>query len=484
MAAAEAAPLAKVGGLADVIGGLSVALAERGHDVRVALPYYGLVKHSLSKPAVPVLRQMADLLFDQLGVKVALHRAELAERVSLYLIETSRWFSGATKSEAIYDGDPAAYVAFDRACALLAAGADAAWVPEVVHSHDWHAGLTPVYVQLALPHGRPALVHTVHNMDYAGVFSRHLMTVAGLPQELFTFDKLEFYGDFSFLKAGMVYSDMVNTVSETYAREVEQPQFGKALAGLIRYLREQGRFVGITNGIDTKAFDPATDPALPAPFSADDLKGKRQCKATLQSDLGLNAEPRAPLAGMVARICEQKGHDLVAAAADELVGMGMQLAILGVGDATMSEALKAAESRHRGRVAVRLGFDAYLANRIYAGSDMFLMPSRFEPCGLGQLIALRYGSVPVVRRTGGLADTIRDADADQRNGNGFVFDDASVEGLLDGVNRAVSAYGNADRWRRLVLRAMREDHSWAPVAGRYEELYRAAMARRSETAAG
>jgi len=475
--AAEAEPLVKVGGLADVIGALPVALAHRGHDVRIALPYYGLIQDRVSMSVRSVCPRLRHPLFERLGVSVSVSMVEPSGGVPAYLVGTDRWFHDASSGEEVYVGDPGAYVVFDRACAMLASGAVPEFAPEVVHCHDWHTGLTGVYLATERTTHSPARVFTIHNLAYAGVFGPATMKTAGLADELFTFDKLEYYGGFSFLKAGIVYSDMCNTVSVTYAREVESTEYGGGMAGLMTHLRVRRRFTGITNGLDTEAFDPSRDRSLAAPYSRQDLAGRRACKRSLQHDLGLVPDATAPVIGVVSRICEQKGHDLLADAVDAVVAMGAQIAVLGVGDAAMTAALRQGERRWPGRVAVRIGFDAYLANRIYAGSDMFLMPSRFEPCGLGQLIAMRYGSVPVVRRTGGLADTVRDADSHPRSGNGFVFDEASATGIVHGVSRAIRAYGDPAKWTGLVDRGMAEDHGWRNVVPSYERLYQRALRR-------
>jgi starch synthase len=480
MIAAEAAPLAKVGGLADVVGALPTALRALGHDVRIVIPHYGMMDRSIETPPKPVKADLSDPILVALEPSPTVARTQTPSGTPVYLIGLSRWFRNALQSEDLYTSDPTAYVAFCRAAAVLARDGIEGWVPDIVHGHDWHAGLVPVYNSL-LPHAqRRAAVFTVHNLAYAGVFGAEVMATAGLPTTLYTMDGLEYYGGFSFLKAGMVFSDQVNTVSPQYAREVETDEYGGGMAGLVRHLKGQGRFSGILNGIDTGVYDPAADPALPSAYGKDDFGGKAVCKAALQSDCGLEVEPRSPVIGMVSRICEQKGHDLVAAAADAIVGLGAQLVVLGVGDPAMSAALEAAAARHPGRIAVKIGYDAYLAPRIYAGSDMFLMPSRFEPCGLGQLIALRYGSVPVVRRTGGLADTVRDVGEHPRSGNGFVFDDVSQAAMIGALKRACETYRDRTRWNRLTLRGMQEDHDWASTAPKYEALYRKAIrARRS-----
>ncbi len=488
MVAAEATPLAKVGGLADVVGALPLALRRLGHEVRLAIPHYAAIAQTGLRPIATEVETVTDPILRSLDVEPTISAVDIGDGFMAYLIGLDRWFGNSHRSEDIYASDPAAYVAFCRAASILATGnvhgqqcGDGTltdWVPDVVHSHDWHAGLVPPYLRVYASGKRPATIHTVHNLAYAGVFGRDTFEMSGFPYDMYTLDGMEYYGGFSFLKAGMVYADIANTVSPQYAREVETEEYGGGMAGLVRFLRESGRFVGILNGIDTDVHDPARDPALPAQYSAADPAAKAVCKAALQADCGLTPEPRTPVVGMVSRICDQKGHDLVAACADGLAAAGCQLVILGVGDQAMEASLISASKRHPGRIAVRIGYDAYLAPRIYAGSDMFLMPSRFEPCGLGQLIALRYGSIPIVRRTGGLADTIRDIGERPRVGNGFVFDEMTPEALLGAVTRACGMYANKERWARLMARGMREDHGWDEAAVRYESLYRLALRAR------
>ena len=476
--AAEVAPLAKVGGLADVAGALPLALSDAGHDVRVLMPYYGLIDSTASTAPAHVATAMDDTLLDRVAGPVSLAETRLRDRVPVYLLKAERWFHSARRSEDLYTSDPDAYIAFGRAAAVIVRDGIGGWVPDVLHCHDWHAGLAPVYSRLMTSGVRPASVFTVHNLAYSGFFPADVFERAGLPPSLFTMEALEYYGGFSFLKAGIVDADMVNTVSPQYAREVETEEYGGGMAGLMRHTREQGRFVGIVNGIDPDVHDPSKDPDLPVHYSVENLAGKSVCKAALQRDVGLIEDPNLPVIGMVSRICHQKGHDVVAQAASMIVDAGAQVVILGVGDPEMTAALLAAAGAHPGMFAVRIGYDAYLASRIYAGSDMFLMPSRFEPCGLGQLIAMRYGSVPVVRRTGGLADTVRDAESHPRVGNGFVFEELDAAPMLEAIERAVGAYKKRSVWQRIQLRGMRADYSWGKAVVQYEKLYRRAISNR------
>jgi starch synthase len=282
---------------------------------------------------------------------------------------------------------------------------------------------------------------------------------------------MEFHGQFCFAKGGLAYADMVTTVSPTYAQEVLTPAYGHGLEGHMQYLARLGRLRGIVNGIDTGAFDPATDPAIAAPYDLARPAGKRRCKAVLQADCRLPDAPDVAVLGMVSRIADQKGFDLLVAAARDLIALPAQIVVLGAGDELLSRQLSDLESAFPRAVRVHIGFDSYLAQRIYAGADMFLMPSRFEPCGLGQLIALRYGTIPVVRGTGGLKDTVHDADECPTSGNGFVFSELTAASLVAAARRAIAAYRDRGRWQSLVVRALREDHSWDRSAREYAELY-------------
>lgn len=476
VASAEMSPLAKVGGLADVVGALPKALRDLGHDARVALPLYGMVRDRFrsSLRATDAVAHVA--LAGEQPTACPVFRLD-CDDLPVYLIDLGGHFAQAAESESVYTYEAAPYIRLAQALTALATTGVDGWQPDVLHCNDWHTGMAPVYVGDQGRLDRPATVFTVHNLAYRGEFEAGVIEMGGLAPELFTFDRLEYYGRFSFLKAGMVSSDQTNTVSPTYAREVETPEYGLGMEGVVRHLRGQGRFFGILNGIDTEVFDPATDAALPERYDRDQLDGKATCKASLQRELGLRADPASPLIGMVSRICDQKGYDLVARGADTIARMGAQLAILGVGDPDMMATLSDAARRHPTSLTTVYRFDPALAQRIYAGSDLFLMPSRFEPCGLGQLMALRYGSVPVVRRTGGLADTVFDADERPRQGNGFVFEAADTVSMLEALRRAVSAYSDARRWRTLVRRAMAEDHGWHRAAPEYVGMYRRALSR-------
>ena len=346
------------------------------------------------------------------------------------------------------------------------------WRPDIVHANDWHAGLLPLLLSLE-PAPAPATVFTIHNLAYQGNFPREVMPGLGIPDRLFNPDGLEFYGQVSFLKAAIRYSDKLTTVSPTYAKEVLTPEFGCGLDGVLRE-REQD-LSGILNGIDEDTWNPAIDNYLPRPYSAKDIAGKRQCKAELQRECGLEVDPETPLIGFVSRLAHQKMADVLLDAVPAIAESGPQFVLVGKGDPGLEAAFERMGARHPKNIAIRIGYEEALAHRIQAGADILLAPARFEPCGLTHLYALRYGTVPVVRRTGGLTDTVTDTNAvtlSDRTANGFVFDDASVPGLLGAIRRALAAHQEPLTWRRLQLAGMAQDFSWNAGAAHYASLYR------------
>jgi starch synthase len=478
LVASEVAPFAKTGGLADVAGALPKALAGLGHDVRVMMPKYrGAEAHATdTRIVVPSIRVP---LGDRMA-EGALIEAHGPTGVPVYLLEHEHYYN----RDGLYgtaDGDYwdncERFVFFCRAALEALARLDAArpglrWQPQVIHANDWQTGLLPVYVRtLYRDHpllGNLATVFTIHNLAYQGVFWHYDMPMTGLGWDLFTPAGIEFYGKLNFLKGGLVFSDLLTTVSRTYAREIRTAAFGSGLEGLH----------GVVNGIDYEIWNPQKDPALAHPYSADDPEPKAICRETLRRELGLE-DAAGPVLGVVTRLAEQKGMDLVLEALPGMLAEGCQLVVLGSGDARLEDAFRAAAAAHPGQVAVRLGYDDDLARRIYAGTDAFLMPSRYEPCGLGQLIALRYGGAPVVRRTGGLADTVTEFDPARRTGTGFIFDPFTAEALLATVRRAASTYRQPSVWKALVRNAMAEDFSWDASAREYVTLYRKALKARS-----
>lgn len=476
MVAAEYAPLAKVGGLADAVAGLAGALAKRGHDVRVVLPCYDAAAAAEAgfrpRPGPPVPVRVGQ---KYLAVRY-LERARPGRGPRVTLVDEPSVFGGGVYA----CGDAATSSPLVRAgllaqAALLLPGC-LEWPVDIVHAHDAQAALAPVYRRQwfagpALP-GPAGTVLTIHNLAHQEIHAPGAVADLGLPATLAAFPGLlEFHGNVNLMKAGILAADRVNTVSPTYAREtVTDPAFGCGLEGVLAGRGDA--YSGILNGADYDAWNPRTDRALPAAFSAATPAGREACRAALRGELGLDVPADRPLCGFVGRLVAQKGLDLALPLVERLAGDGFGFALLGTGDAALEQMAAAAAAALPGRVAFVRGFDDALARRIYAGCDLFLMPSVFEPCGLGQMYALRYGAPPVVRRTGGLADTV--IDAAEPDGDGFVFDDARPDALLAALRRAGHVWDDRKAWTDLQARGLRRVFDWDRAATGYEALYAAA----------
>lgn len=466
--ASEVYPLVKTGGLADVAGALPGALARHGVDMRTLLPGYPAVMARLD--GARSVHRFDDLL----GETATLQAAE-AGGIALLVLDCP----------ALYDRDGGPYVdatgrdypdnwkrfaALSLAAARIAEGEHAGFVPDLVHAHDWQAALTPVYLRYrALPE-KPSVL-TIHNIAFQGQFGFDIFAGLDLPPHAFSLEGLEYYGDVGFLKGGLQTASAITTVSPSYADEIRTPEFGMGLEGVIS--ARVTALSGIVNGIDTGVWDPAADPALPAAFSATALKGRAESRRALAARFHL-AHSDGPIFGLVSRLTWQKGIDLVAGAVDDLVAAGGQLVVLGSGDAALEGALLAARSRHPGHVGMQLGYDEPLSHLIQAGSDFILVPSRFEPCGLTQLYALRYGAVPLVGRTGGLADTVIDANhAALQAGvaTGIQFAPITPEAFRTALRRAFDLFGDRKAFTRLQKQGLKSDVSWDRSAERYAALY-------------
>jgi starch synthase len=475
LVASEMEPFAKTGGLADVLGALPRALEAMGHDVRVFLPKYRGVAEAAGGSLNPVLSELAVPIGDR-TVPGAVLEGRLG-RVPVYFLAQDHYYDRPE----LYGDYVDNCERFTFLCrGVLGALPALGWMPQVLHAHDWQTGLIPVYLETlfrdAPAYRDVASVFTVHNLAYQGLFWHYDLPLTGLGWDLFTPAGIEFFGNLSFLKGGLVFADVLTTVSPTYALEIQAPEHGERLDGVLR--ERAADLVGILNGLDEETWDPATDSEIPKRFSSGDLDGKAVCKAALREELGLSVPPgRAPLCAVVSRLAEQKGLDLVAASVPALVEAGAQLVVLGAGEPRYEWMFNEVGRAHPGTVAVRLAFDGALARRIYAAADLFLMPSRYEPCGLGQLIALRYGAVPVVHRTGGLADTVRDWVPATGQGTGFVFAPHTPEACREAIGRALAAYRDPGQWRGLVANAMAEDFSWRTSAEAYVSAYRRAIKR-------
>jgi starch synthase len=482
--AAEWFPLVKTGGLADVVAALPAAQRAAGLDVRLLLPAYPALRQALTG-AVEVARIGAAFG----AARVGLLRGMLpGSDVPTYLIDAP-W---------LYDRPGNPYLGPDgrewadnlqrfgllgwSAAQLAAGGLDPDWTPAIVHAHDWHAALAPVYLAARGTSGAPGAhartVLTVHNLAYQGRFLLERFGELGLPAWMAGPAGVEFHGDLRLLKGGLMFADRITTVSPTYAREILSPAEGHELDVVLRHRAD--RLCGITNGIDDAVWNPATDPALAATFDVADLAGKAACKLALQRELGLSASAGAPLLGVVSRMTPQKGLDLLLSVLPQWLGAGGQVAMLGSGDPALEHAWRAAAQAAPEAVGVRIGYDEGFAHRVVAGCDLIAVPSRFEPCGLTQLYGLRYGTLPVVHRVGGLADTVVDADEAalrEDRATGFAFSGASPDALARALRHALDGWHHPAAWQQVVRRAMAQDTSWRVPAARYAALYAEALAQ-------
>jgi starch synthase len=473
---AELYPWVKSGGLGDVAAALPPALIAEGIDVRLLLPgFRGFLD------AFPGITDIARLTTPFAGERVRVGLAHLpgSERLA-YLVDHPAFYDRPGNSYASPDGNDwpdnhRRFGLFGWIAAELARGADPGWRPDILHGHDWHTGLAPAYLAARPPaQGHVPTVFTVHNLAYRGSFPGAIFPELALPPEFFSIDGVEFFGMVSFIKAGLFYADRLTTVSPTYEREIQTPAFGWGLGGLLR--ARAGVLTGILNGVDTHVWDPRHDANLPRPYGVGNATaGKQAAKAALQHRLGLEPIESAPLFGAVSRLTPQKGLDLVLAGLPDFVAGGRQFALLGSGDADLEQAFATAAEQYRERVGVAIGYDESLAHLIYAGSDVILVPSRFEPCGLTQLYALRYGALPLVHRVGGLADTVVDATATnlaEGIATGFAFEDDSPAALMSAVGRVTALFREREIWQGMMRRAMTRDFSWAAAARRYAAIYR------------
>lgn len=471
--AAEVAPFAKVGGLADVAGSLPIALHALGHDVRVFMPSYKMVEDD-PRWAVKRVVDEFNVQINPDWIKKAYLNETHMDGVPVYLAGTDEWFNESVSSDTIYQSGCDAYLFFSVAALQVPGLVD--WKPDIVHANDWHTGFLPVLMREKM---RPqwddvASIFTIHNLAYQGEFGFDVLDKLALPHYLFNVDQLEFFGSVNFLKAGCVFADQVNTVSPTYAEEIQTTAYGAHMEGLMMHIARNKRLTGILNGIDDLLFNPATDPHIPAHFDADNLEGKAICKASLLKRLDMEPIDEAPLFGVVTRLSDQKGMNLFLESAKKMFAMPCQVVVQGLGDPWLVKQFQALQAKFPDNFRFVGAFDVEIAQQIYAGCDAFLMPSIFEPCGLGQLIAMRYGTLPIVRATGGLADTVHE------DTNGFTFTEKTPKDFLKAVRKAHATYGVPEAWKSLQDTAMRGDYSWARSAKEYVRLYDKASAQRHQ----
>lgn len=467
MVASEAAPFAKTGGLADVVAALPRALVRLGHSVDVVIPRYRGIEAGapVGRVTVPLVRQ----------VKHATIYAVVEAGVRTVFVKHAGYFDrdylyGAVGHD--YPDNPARFAFLSRAALEWAARTGERY--DAIHAHDWQAGLVPVLLpRLTVPGLRGvSTVFTIHNLAYQGVFDASWLPRLGLGWELMHVNALEYWNRISLLKGGIVFSRLLTTVSPTYAREIQTREYGGGFDGIFR--NRSADLTGIRNGIDYDQWDPARDPYLPEPFDATCLERKAAAKGMVLEMLGLSADEKSrqrPLIGMISRLVDQKGFDVLAELVDELPRLDALFVLLGAGERRYEDLWLALAARHPDRIAAKIGFDEAMAHRIEGGADLFLMPSHFEPCGLNQMYSLRYGTIPVVHATGGLNDTVRNYDSTTGLGTGFTFDEYSSPALLRTLRQALRIYQDAGAWRRMQIAGMKEDFSWDAAAREYVTIY-------------
>jgi starch synthase len=468
-ASSETHPLIKTGGLADVAGSLPIALNRLGQDVRVIMPNYQAIKNC--EPG----RYLCTVRVNNSDVNLLETKLPDSD-VIVWLVDYPPFFNYPGNPYNDENGNPwpdigDRFALFCRIVVEVAMNrAYLDWKPDVVHCNDWQTGLVPAL--LSLEEYRPSTVFTIHNMAYQGVFPRSAYTLLNLPGQLWHPDGLEYHDMLSFIKGGLSFSDWITTVSPTYAQEIQTPEFGYGLEGLLAF--RQNTLSGIINGIDNTIWDPETDQQIAQNYTSKTLNKKVLNKTALQEKLGLSVDPALPLFGLIGRLVDQKGIDLVLSCLKEMTALPLQFALLGSGDKSIQVRLQDFARLYPEKISVTIGYDENLAHQIEAGSDLFLMPSRFEPCGLNQMYSQRYGTLPIVRKTGGLADTVVDALPDtikDGTASGFVFNDAVPGALMETIKRSLVLYANQTVWKSLQRNAMSKDFSWENSANQYLALY-------------
>lgn len=456
-ASSEVAPFAKTGGLADVSGSLPMALNAKSFRVTVIMPFYRSVKEMNLPGALPFSTgEFKFLRYTKDGTEyVFVINDEYYQRDNLY-----------SEPDGDYPDNDMRFSYFDKAIVAFATESD--FTPEVIHLNDWQTGLVPVYLKMR--GAEIKTLFTIHNIAYQGLFKKEALSGIGLPRKFYNINGIEYYGKISFLKAGIVYSSAISTVSKGYAREILTREFGCGMDGILR--TRLPHVYGILNGVDYKDWDPRIDNHIAEKYGPDTLDGKAECKKDLIKTIALTPEAGGrPLIGVISRLAEQKGIDLIVNAVKEISVLGASVVILGTGDERYNNLCRAASESIPQHISCHIKFDNELAHKIEAGSDMFLMPSRYEPCGLNQLYSMRYGTLPVVRATGGLDDTVVDLSKNRENGNGIKFPHAAKKEMLDGISRAIEIYKNKSEWQKIQKRIMKLDFSWKSSAQHYKDLY-------------
>ncbi|RPI36431.1 MAG: glycogen synthase GlgA [Nitrospiraceae bacterium] len=471
IASPEAVPYAKTGGLADVAGALLKELRKKHEKAFLVLPLYAVIK---SKYKLYATGNTIRVKIGNTQYKGKIFCSSKEENPEAYFIECDELYGRSElygTSAGDYADNAIRFIFFSRAVLELCLVQRIK--PDIIHCNDWQTALVPLYLKSLYQHNAhfagTSTVFTVHNLGYQGIFEASALFYAGLGREYLIPERLEFYGKLNLMKAGLLYADLITTVSETYAQEIQQTEYGFGLDGVLR--KRAGDLYGIINGIDGDEWDPGRDTLIPSQYGTEELRGKMQCRKILSKKAAFSEE-KQPIAAIISRLSSQKGIDVVLSSVDALVAMGMNLIVLGKGEVAYERLFKKAAETYKGKVYVNIGFEESLAHLIYAGSDFFLMPSQYEPCGLGQLIAMRYGTVPIARKTGGLADTIQDYDHLRHTGSGFLFSDFSPSAMQDAVKRALCVYTDKANMKKMVCDGMRNNFSWSRSVDKYLELYR------------
>jgi len=473
MAASEVVPYAKTGGLADVVGSLPYALQRLGVDVRVIMPYYRIAKR-VAKNTLKNHGEISIAMGTDLISGVTLE-SENTQKIPVYMVQQDDYYDRAelyTTTKGDYPDNAQRFIFFCRY--IFEACKQVNFQPDIIHAHDWQTGLIPAYLKTHYANDpffqKTKTIFTIHNIAYQGIFDYELFPMTNLPPATFSLDGFEYWGKMNFMKAGINFCDYVNTVSHKYSEEIQTPAYGYGIDGVLR--ARAHRLSGILNGVDYSEWNPATDTFIAANYSPNDLSGKKLCKKDLLNFFHLPSElATVPLIGIVSRLADQKGFDLLEKIMPELMKMDIGLILLGTGAPKYHKLFKKLARDYPNNVGIKIGFDNALAHKIEAGSDIFLMPSRYEPCGLNQIYSLKYGTVPVVRATGGLDDTIEHFDPVTKQGNGFKFTECKPNPFLESIQSAVKLYHKPKIWQKLIQNGMAADFSWDTSAKRYIELY-------------
>ncbi len=479
----EAVPFAKTGGLADVAGALPKSLRALGCEIKLIMPYYRMVKDS----GLPH-QSLAEEIEVPLGyekLKADIYQGRLNQDIPVYFIGREEFFDrshlyGTARGD--YFDNAERFIFFSKAVLLLCQ--HFAFSPDIIHHHEWQTGLLPSYLKSVYQNdplfSRTATVFTVHNIAYQGLFKKEKFWLTGLPAETYNPEGIEFWERINFMKAGIVYADAINTVSKKYSEEIQTAEYGYGLEGILRKRRD--RLHGIVNGVDYEEWNPAHDPHLIVRYDLKNLAGKRECKKDLLKEFHLPSSlEKAPLLGMISRLADQKGFDLLREILDELFSLDIGFVLLGTGDQKYHDLFSQVAKRYSQKAGIRIAYDDRLAHKIEAGSDFFLMPSKYEPCGLNQIYSLKYGTIPIVRATGGLDDTITPYDPVTKKGNGFKFIRYEAKEFLNTIKESIGFYSQPEHWKQLLRNAMAADFSWKRSAEAYLQLYRKALEEKTRS---